>query len=205
MGLTNEAYYAHQKVARFLGTNHVDTSSRICHAPSTDALKATVGCAATPCSYKDWIGADLIVSAGLSRDFPTPDGKGHFSAVDLPNEFVPDGHFLLSTRRGKQFNSIVHSNVDPLTGASRDDILMCSDDAKRLRLRTGDPVIRRNELGDYRGRVKIDRIRPGCLQAHWPEANGIVSTGRLDVSGSLDYNAAVERVPVNDASRPKAK
>jgi hypothetical protein len=28
-GLTNEAYYAHQKVARFVGTNHVDTSARI--------------------------------------------------------------------------------------------------------------------------------------------------------------------------------
>ena len=28
-GLTNEAYYAHQKVARFLGTNNVDTSARI--------------------------------------------------------------------------------------------------------------------------------------------------------------------------------
>ena len=27
-GLTNEAYYAHQKVARFIGTNHVDTSAR---------------------------------------------------------------------------------------------------------------------------------------------------------------------------------
>ena len=38
-GLTNEAYYAHQKVARFLGTNHVDTSARICHAPSTSALE----------------------------------------------------------------------------------------------------------------------------------------------------------------------
>jgi anaerobic selenocysteine-containing dehydrogenase len=45
-GLTNEAYYAHQKVARFFGTNHVDTSARICHAPSTAALSATVGCAA---------------------------------------------------------------------------------------------------------------------------------------------------------------
>ena len=60
-GLTNEAYYAHQKVARFIGTNHVDTSARICHAPSTSALNATVGCAATTCSYSDWIGSDLIV------------------------------------------------------------------------------------------------------------------------------------------------
>ena len=63
-GLTNEAYYAHQKVARFIGTNHVDTSARICHAPSTAGLGATVGCAATTCSYSDWIGADLIVFVG---------------------------------------------------------------------------------------------------------------------------------------------
>ncbi len=65
-GLTNEAYYAHQKVARFLGTNHVDTSARICHAPSTAGLSATVGCAATTCSYSDWIGADLIVFVGAN-------------------------------------------------------------------------------------------------------------------------------------------
>jgi len=52
-GLTNEAYYAHQKVARFFGTNHVDTSARICHAPSTAGLNATIGCAATTCSYSD--------------------------------------------------------------------------------------------------------------------------------------------------------
>jgi len=63
-GLTNEAYYAHQKVARFVGTNHVDTSARICHAPSTAALNATVGCAATTCSYSDWIGTDLLVFVG---------------------------------------------------------------------------------------------------------------------------------------------
>ena len=65
-GLTNEAYYAHQKVARFVGTNHVDTSARICHAPSTAALNATVGCAATTCSYSDWIGTDLLVLVGTN-------------------------------------------------------------------------------------------------------------------------------------------
>src|SRR5262249_37416434 len=49
----------------------------------------------------------------------TPDGKGHFSAVDLPEEHLPAGRFLLSTRRGKQFNSIVHAEKDPQTGAKR--------------------------------------------------------------------------------------
>src|SRR5262249_40118160 len=42
-GVTNETYYVGQKVARFLGTNNVDNSSRICHAPSTVALKRTLG------------------------------------------------------------------------------------------------------------------------------------------------------------------
>ena len=34
-GITNEVYYAAQKAARFLGTNHVDNSARLCHAAST--------------------------------------------------------------------------------------------------------------------------------------------------------------------------
>src|ERR1700730_3510149 len=63
-GLTNETYYAAQKAARFLGTNNVDNSSRICHAPSTVALKQALGVSASTCSYKDWIGTDLIVLFG---------------------------------------------------------------------------------------------------------------------------------------------
>ena len=65
-GVTNESYYAHQKVARFFGTNHVDTSARICHAPSTAALGDTVGCAATTCSYSDWLGTDLLIFVGTN-------------------------------------------------------------------------------------------------------------------------------------------
>jgi anaerobic selenocysteine-containing dehydrogenase len=53
-------------VARFFGTNHVDTSARICHAPSTAALGATIGCAATTCSYSDWLGSDLLVFVGTN-------------------------------------------------------------------------------------------------------------------------------------------
>src|SRR5438093_7507338 len=33
-GIMNETYYAFQKVARLLGSNHVDLCSRMCHAPS---------------------------------------------------------------------------------------------------------------------------------------------------------------------------
>ncbi len=132
----------------------------------------------------------------LTDRFLTPDGKGHFSAIDLPEERVPEGRFLLATRRGKQFNSMVHARVDPLNGASRDDILISAEDAARLGLRSGDPVLLRNELGEFRGRVRIDRIKPGCLQGHWPEMNVLVQAGRLDPSGVPDYNATVELLPV---------
>ena len=63
-GITNEVYYGAQKVARFLGTNNIDNSARICHAPSTTALKRSIGYAASTCSYSDWIGTDLLVFFG---------------------------------------------------------------------------------------------------------------------------------------------
>ena len=124
----------------------------------------------------------------------TPDGKGHFSVVELPEGHVTEGHFLLSTRRGKQFNSIVHAEKDPVTGAGRHDVLMSAEDARRLGLQGGDAIMLRNELGEFRGRVRIDRIKPGCLQAHWPEINVLIPAGRLDPSGVPDYNATVEVV-----------
>ena len=63
-GITNEVYYAAQKVARFLGTNNVDNSSRVCHAPSTTGLKDTLGVPASTCSYTDWLGTDLLIFVG---------------------------------------------------------------------------------------------------------------------------------------------
>ena len=63
-GITNEVYYVAQKVARFLGTNNVDNSSRVCHAPSTTALKDTLGVSASTCSYTDWLGTDLLIFVG---------------------------------------------------------------------------------------------------------------------------------------------
>ncbi|HEU5336586.1 MAG TPA: molybdopterin-dependent oxidoreductase, partial [Terriglobales bacterium] len=136
----------------------------------------------------------------LTDRFLTPDGKGHFTAVELPGEKPPAGRFLLSTRRGKQFNSMVMAEKDPLTGARRDTIFMSPEDAERLGVRNGDAVKLRNELGEMQGRVKIDRIKPGCLQAHWPEANVLIPAGRVDASGVPDYNASVEVVA---AGRPQ--
>lgn len=63
-GLTNEVYYVAQKAARFIGTNNVDNAARVCHSPSTVAMKRALGVAASTCSYKDWIGTDLLIFIG---------------------------------------------------------------------------------------------------------------------------------------------
>jgi molybdopterin-dependent oxidoreductase alpha subunit len=132
----------------------------------------------------------------LADRFLTPDGKGHFSVIELPEEKVPQGYFIMATRRGKQFNSMIHGEWDPLTGATRDAIFMSAIDAQRLALRDGDPVLLRNDCGEFQGRVKIERIKPGCLLGHWPEVNVLVPAGCLDPSGVPDYNAIVEVIPV---------
>jgi len=133
----------------------------------------------------------------LTDHFLTPDGKGHFSAVELPEERIPAGKFHLATRRGKQFNSIIHGKKDPLTGATRDDILISQEDAARLGISNGDPILLHNDRGEFRGRARIDRVKPGSLQGYWPEVNVLVPAGCLDASGVPDYNAIVDVVPID--------
>ena len=65
-GITNETYYAAGKAARSMGIANVDSAARICHAPSTTALKATIGVAATTCSLSDVMKTDLLVIWGAN-------------------------------------------------------------------------------------------------------------------------------------------
>lgn len=129
--------------------------------------------------------------------FPTPDGRARVWDVPLPERDVPEGAFWVSTRRGKQFNSMVQRDIDPLNGARRDDVLMSADDATKLGLREGDAVRLTSETGSMLGRVKVAPIRAGNLQVHWPEGNAIIRKGVCDPGcGIPDYNAVarVEKV-----------
>jgi molybdopterin-dependent oxidoreductase alpha subunit len=63
-GTVNETYYAAQKAARALGTNHIDNSARVCHSPSTTGLKESLGFGATTVSYTDLMESDLVVLVG---------------------------------------------------------------------------------------------------------------------------------------------
>src|SRR5438034_7807519 len=93
-------------------------------------------------------GGSRLCEGGI---FPTPDGRARFTVVSLPDLDIPEGRFLLSTRRGKQFNSMIQEDVDPLLGARRRDVLIAWEDAEALNLREADEVQLSNELGSYRG------------------------------------------------------
>src|SRR5437773_1563484 len=126
--------------------------------------------------------------------FPTPDGKAHFRAVPLPDGSDTDSPatFIVSTRRGKQFNSLVYAEIDPLNGAPRDAVLMNPDDAARLHLVNRDRVALVNQTGRFEGSVFLAPMASGNLQIHWPEGNIIIRRGVIDPAGGVpDYNARV--------------
>ncbi len=124
-------------------------------------------------------------------NFPTPDGKAHFAPLSPPQLDLPEGCFLVATRRGKQFNSMVQERKDAITGALREAVLMSEVDAERLGLKDGNAVILKNDLAELRGRVSIAPIKPGNLQVHWPEGNILLDKSKRSKEGVPDYNALV--------------
>ena len=128
--------------------------------------------------------------------FPTADGRARLIPVPLPADDRPPGTFMVSTRRGKQFNTLIYAEVDPLTGAARDAVLMHPDDAAALHLTGGDPVVLTSDHGRFAGRVHLAPIARGNLQVHRPESNALLARGVLEPLGGVpDYNAVVRVDP----------
>ena len=148
--------------------------------------------------------------------FPTPDGKAHFRVVPLPAQLsdarplpedlepnpqfaIRNPQFLLSTRRGKQFNSLVYDDIDPITGATRDAVFMNPDDAAALHVKNYDRIALINDHGRFEGRVFLAPIARGNLQVHWPEGNILIKRGVIDALGGVpDYNACVRVEPLSN-------
>jgi predicted molibdopterin-dependent oxidoreductase YjgC len=131
---------------------------------------------------------------------PTPDGRAAFSALDLPSTpaaplspagDAPGESFLLTTRRGQQFNSMILGSKDLLTGANRNAVLISPQDASRLGMRDGQEVRLRSEMGEYRGVCHFADVAPGTLQAYWPETNVLVPRVTDPASMEPDYNVRV--------------
>jgi molybdopterin-dependent oxidoreductase alpha subunit len=142
-----------------------------------------------------WGGARLCETTDGRRSlthFPTHDGRAQFSLIRVEAE-VPGSKLRLSTRRGKQFNSMVHRNLDPLTGARREDVLMSKKDAERIGVADGDRVLLTSRVGQMKGRCMIAGISPGNVQVHWPEGNILIERGVSDPEcGIPDFNTEVE-------------
>jgi molybdopterin-dependent oxidoreductase alpha subunit len=134
--------------------------------------------------------------------FATPSGRAHFSAVTPPDRRPAAGEFFVSTRRGKQFNSMIQHDTDPLNGARRDDVLMAAEDARRLGLCEGDGIRLISRFGSYAGRARTAPIKPGNLEVHWPEGNVLLSREEVDLmSHEPDYNAVVRVEPLDAGGR----
>ncbi len=124
--------------------------------------------------------------------FDTEDGKAVFTTVVPPEMGLDDGHFVLSTRRGKQFNSMIHKDKDPLTGAGRDAVFVSRADADRMNIEQGTRVLVRSSTGVFAGYCHIAEIKERNVQVYWPESNALIESGRTDpLCGIPDYNAIV--------------
>jgi len=140
----------------------------------------------------------------LYRDgqFKTPDGKAHFSALTPPEILLPPGKFVLSTRRGKQFNSLIYAKKDTVTGTGRDGLLISAGDAAALNIHEGDQVVVKSDNGaTMECRIHIDNVQPRTVQAFWPESNPLIQRRVCDMQAGIpDYNAIVEIEPIHAAT-----
>ncbi|HUR67612.1 MAG TPA: FdhF/YdeP family oxidoreductase [Candidatus Thermoplasmatota archaeon] len=145
----------------------------------------------------DWIqwGGPQLCADG----FPNmPGGRARFTAPPLPDDRIPAGMFQMSTRRGKQFNSIVFQSKDPqMSNADRRAVLISPADAAALGLAKGDRVVLSNDVGRFEGHVQPDDVARRHVVLYWPEANVLLARRYDAEAGIPDYNAFVriEKVP----------
>jgi predicted molibdopterin-dependent oxidoreductase YjgC len=139
-------------------------------------------------------GGELLAEGG---QFGFPDGKARFAPLTPPWLPIPDGWFRLSTRRGKQFNSMVFGERDLMIGEERDGVVLAEEEMGRLGLADGDPILLRSKTGEFRGRAVSGAIQPGTVMMTWPEANTLLPRGDADpVCGIPAYrDTAVEVIP----------
>ena len=139
-------------------------------------------------------GGERLFTDGFTR---MPGGRALFTRVPLPEIEIPPGRFYLTTRRGKQFNSMAHEPGDYLMGATtRRDVLMNPADAARLGLADGAEIRLRSDAGEWTGITRLAPMKERHLQTYWPETNVLISRRFDPVSGEPDYNALVTIEPV---------
>ncbi|HVS70461.1 MAG TPA: molybdopterin-dependent oxidoreductase [Phycisphaerae bacterium] len=85
--LTEEYYLANKIVKGFLGTNNIDTNSRLCMSSAVAGYKATLGADAPPTCYEDIEQADTFLIAGANPAWCHPI---LFRRIEARKEAAPD-------------------------------------------------------------------------------------------------------------------
>ncbi len=135
-------------------------------------------------------GGPLLCRDGVCPDLPG--GRARFTAVVPEAPSVRPDEFVVTTRRGKQFNSITLASADALTGtSSRDAVFIAASDARKLGLSEGSSITLESPYGRFDGRCRIVPVRAGSLQVYWPEGNVLIGRQLDPESGEPDYNAVV--------------
>ncbi len=135
-------------------------------------------------------GGPMLAADGV---FPTPSGRAKFTPVTPSIVLPPEGKFLLSTRRGKQFNSMIFKDKDALTGATRGSVLLAASDIEILGLSDGDEVEVRSRHGRMVGNLRESVMRAGNAQVFFPEGNVLFAAGDgARESGMPVYTEVVE-------------
>ncbi|MFD2372105.1 FdhF/YdeP family oxidoreductase [Brevibacillus sp. GCM10020057] len=125
--------------------------------------------------------------------FPTEDGRANLIPIEIPKLNKPEGNFYVTTRRGKQFNSMIYSSKDPFNDADRYDVLIHPEDARELRIAEGEGVVVYNKYGTFQGRAKFAETKRGNVQVYWPEGNVLIPKGVYEkYAGIPEYNTAVK-------------
>ena len=123
----------------------------------------------------------LSLSAAIAAaTFATADGKAHFAPVPLPARPAALGGaaFWVSTRRGKQFNSMVQSSRDALTGLwSRfDPAQLASEGGFRANPARVDEMLWANPRVTFFQEQLLPESETGDLRRQWDT----IQTGFVD-------------------------
>jgi len=71
--LLTEDYYVFNKLVKgLIGSNNIDTNSRLCMSSAVSGYKATLGADAPPCAYEDLDSADCLFITGSNTAFAHP-------------------------------------------------------------------------------------------------------------------------------------
>jgi predicted molibdopterin-dependent oxidoreductase YjgC len=144
------------------------------------------------CKEGDWVqwGGPRLGAEGFVN---MPEGRALFSVVDIPRIDVPAGRFLLTLRRGKQFNSMTHGRRDPLTrGSERTALLLDERDMVELGLSDGERIVVESEHGRMDATARSGPCRRRHVQGFWPEGNVLIGRKYDPVSGEPDYATTVD-------------